>query len=167
MIVLGGVLLVVPQFALAADRAAVGVARFAHPLTAADRLGIGGGGSGGTAYDELEAGSALRPAFERAVQATGDPAFARAAVAVCRMGGDVPRPCAKKAPSIATGVAGRAGGRSPEGSGAALASALDRLVGAAEQSAKLRREVAAQLAGPRARSAFWQCYRQSVWAWAC
>ncbi len=37
-----------------------------------------------------------------------------------------------------------------EGSGAALAGALDRLVAGAEQAEQVRREVGAQLAGPRA-----------------
>ena len=98
--------------------------------------------------DELEAGSALRPAFERAVQATGDPAFARTRSPCAGWAVTYPRPCAKKAPSIRYWCRWPRCGRS-RGSGAALASALDRLVGAARQSAKLRREVAAQLAGPR------------------
>lgn len=39
--------------------------------------------------DELTAGTALRPSFERAVASTGKPAVPQA-LAVCRMGGDVP-----------------------------------------------------------------------------
>ncbi|MEZ5118711.1 MAG: hypothetical protein R2686_02245 [Candidatus Nanopelagicales bacterium] len=99
--------------------------------------------------DELEAGAALRPAFERAVRATGDPRVCANAVAVCQMGGDVPAALRDEGAEQPLLVSLAALWQVSEGSGAALASALDRLVGSAEQAAKLRREVAAQLAGPR------------------
>lgn len=99
--------------------------------------------------DELRAGAALRQAFERAVSATGDPLLCRDAVAVCRMGGDVPASLRDEGHDQPLLLSLAALWQVSEGSGAALASALDRLVVSAEQSAKLRREVAAQLAGPR------------------
>jgi tight adherence protein B len=99
--------------------------------------------------DELRAGASLRPAFEASVQAGGDPLLCRDTLAVCRMGGDVPASLRDEAHNHPLMLSLAALWQVSEGSGAALADALDRLVLAAEQSSKLRREVAAQLAGPR------------------
>lgn len=99
--------------------------------------------------DELRSGGGLREAFVKAAEGCAHPAIARA-VATSRLGGDVP------------GALRDGGGDEPvvlslaalwevsEGSGAALAGALDRLIAGAEQAEQVRREVGAQLAGPRA-----------------
>lgn len=98
--------------------------------------------------DELLAGAALRTAFERAV---GDePGYLSGALATCRMGGNVPealRAAAGREPLL---LSLAALWQVSEGSGAALAAALDRLVDAAGDSVKVRAEISAQLAGPRA-----------------
>ncbi len=148
MIVLGGVLLVVPssRWRLTERRWVLPAAPIPSRRRTASASGVEVLAG---LRDELEAGSALRPAFERAVQATGDPRLCANAVAVCRMGGDVPAALREEGTEHPLLVSLAALWQVSEGSGAALASALDRLVGAAEQSAKLRREVAAQLAGPR------------------
>jgi tight adherence protein B len=99
--------------------------------------------------DELAAGRALRVAFERAVQGCSNPASLREPVAVCRLGGDVPaalRDAARIDPLL---VSLAAVWQVSEGSGAAMAAALDRLVAATAQADRLRNEIAAQLAGPR------------------
>lgn len=98
--------------------------------------------------DELRAGAALRPALERAVMAVDGGVLANT-VAVSRMGGDVPAALRQDAHGRPLVLSLAALWQVCEGSGAALAAALDRLVEAAEQSAKVRREVTAQLAGPR------------------
>lgn len=99
--------------------------------------------------DELTAGTALRPAFERAVASTGRPLVPQA-VAVCGMGGDVPEALREEARDERLLVSLAALWRVSEGSGAAMAAALDRLVDGARDSARLRREIAGQLAAPRA-----------------
>ncbi len=148
LIVLGGVLLVAPD-----ARWRLRERRWVFPaLSIPSRRGAASGSvveilAG--LRDELEAGAALRPAFERAVQATADRRVCANAVAVCRMGGDVPAALRDEGAEQPLLVSLAALWQVSEGSGAALASALDRLVGSAEQAAKLRREVAAQLAGPR------------------
>ncbi len=98
--------------------------------------------------DELRSGRGLRGAFESAADGCSHPAIVRA-LATSRLGGDVP-------------AALRAGQTQPvvlslaalwevsEDSGAALAGALDRLIAGARQAEQVRREVSAQLAGPRA-----------------
>lgn len=99
--------------------------------------------------DELAGGRALRVAFERAVQGCSDPSSLREPVAVCRLGGDVPaalRDAAQVDPLL---VSLAAVWQVSEGSGAAMAAALDRLVAATAQADRLRNEIAAQLAGPR------------------
>lgn len=99
--------------------------------------------------DELLSGAALRPAFERAAQAAGG-GVCPEALAVCRMGGQVP-------PALRSDAAGEpillslaALWQVCEGSGGALAAAVDRLVVGARQAGRVRLEVRAQLAGPRA-----------------
>lgn len=99
--------------------------------------------------DELTAGTALRPAFERAVASTGKP-VAPQALAVCRMGGDVPEALRNDAGDERLLVSLAALWQVSEGSGGAMAAALDRLVDGARDSARLRREIAGQLAAPRA-----------------
>jgi tight adherence protein B len=103
----------------------------------------------GALRDELFAGTALRAAFERAVHSTGRPVTPQA-VAVCRMGGDVPSALRTEAgdEQLLTSLA--ALWQVSEGSGAAMAAALDRLMDGAAESARLRREIAGQLAAPRA-----------------
>jgi tight adherence protein B len=100
----------------------------------------------GALRDELRAGAALRTAFERAV---GTQASFGNAVAVSRMGGDVPAALRRDAAGDPLVLSLAALWQVCEGSGAALAAALDRLVEGAEQSARVRREVQSQLAGPR------------------
>lgn len=99
--------------------------------------------------DELRAGAGLRVAFERAAESTGARVCPQA-VAVCRMGGAVPEALRADARGEPLLNSLAALWEVCEGSGGALASALDRLIAGARQSAKLRREVRAQLAGPRA-----------------
>ncbi|MBK6762117.1 MAG: type II secretion system F family protein [Micrococcales bacterium] len=103
----------------------------------------------GAFRDELRSGAALRDGFERAAGDCADE-IVRHAVATSRLGGDV-------ASALRTGAGGQslllalaALWQVCEGSGAAMAAALDRLVQGAEQAAAVRREVRAQLAGPRA-----------------
>lgn len=99
--------------------------------------------------DELEAGAALRAAFERAVETAADPAVCANSLAVCRMGGDVTAALRQDGREQPLLLSLAALWQVSEGSGAALAVALDRLVAGAEQASRVRREVAAQLAGPR------------------
>ncbi len=99
--------------------------------------------------DELQAGATLGLAFERAVRGSSDPAVCAQALAVSRMGGDVPTALREQSRDHPLLLSLAALWQVSEGSGAALAGALDRLIDAAEQSAGLQREVAAQLAGPR------------------
>lgn len=99
--------------------------------------------------DELTAGTALRPAFERAVASTGKPVTPQA-LAVCRMGGDVPAALRDDAADQRLLFSLAALWQVSEGSGAAMAAALDRLVAGARDSARLRREIAGELAAPRA-----------------
>ena len=99
--------------------------------------------------DELQAGAALATAFERAVHSSSDPGVCSQALAVCQMGGDVPAALREQARDHPPLLSLAALWQVSEGSGAALAGALDRLVASADQSAALRREVRAQLAGPR------------------
>jgi tight adherence protein B len=98
--------------------------------------------------DELRSGADLRTALERAAGSCPDPALAHA-VTVSRLGGDVATALRQRAQQRSVIVSLAALWQVSEGSGAALADALDRLVAGAEQSEKVRREVAAQLAGPR------------------
>lgn len=100
----------------------------------------------GALRDELRAGAPLRTAFERAV---GTQSIFSNAVAVCRMGGDVPAALRRESGDDPVVLSLAALWQVCEGSGAALAAALDRLVEGAEQSARVRREVQSQLAGPR------------------
>lgn len=100
--------------------------------------------------DELIAGAALRVAFERAVAATDSSGVLSGPAATSRMGGDVPdslRSATKLGPLAAALAALWQVG---EGSGAAMAAALDRLIEGARVSAAVRLEVAAQLSGPKA-----------------
>jgi len=103
----------------------------------------------GAFRDELTAGATLRDGFERAVGASVDPGL-RPAVAACRLGADVPAALRAHARGRPPLLALAALWQVCEGSGAALATALDRLVDGVEQSEKVRREVRGQLAGPRA-----------------
>ncbi len=103
----------------------------------------------GAFRDELRSGAGLREGFERAAADCPDERV-RHAVAASRLGGDV-------ASALRTGADGQsillalaALWQVCEGSGAAMAAALDRLVDGAEQAAAVRREVGSQLAGPRA-----------------
>lgn len=100
--------------------------------------------------DELLAGAALRVAFERAVEATGDTDVCSESLAVCRLGGDVATALRRDGRAEPLLLSLAALWQVSEGSGSALAAALDRLLDGAVQSAKVRREVAGQLAGPRA-----------------
>ena len=99
--------------------------------------------------DELLAGGALRPSFERAANSAGLQ-ICPEAVAVCRMGGDVPPALRSDADGEPLLLSLAALWQVCEGSGGALAAALDRLVDSARQGARTRREIKAQLAGPRA-----------------
>ena len=99
--------------------------------------------------DELAAGIALRSAFERAVTSTGRDVVPQA-LAVCRMGGDVPEALRADAGDEQLLISLAALWQVSEGSGAAMAAALDRLIDGARDAAQVRWEVAAQLAGPRA-----------------
>lgn len=99
--------------------------------------------------DELLAGGALRPSFERAAVSAGADACPQA-LAVCRMGGEVPPALRSDADGDPLLVSLAALWQVCEGSGGALAAALDRLVDSARQGARTRREIKAQLAGPRA-----------------
>jgi tight adherence protein B len=99
--------------------------------------------------DELLAGGALRPSFERAALSAGAQVCPEA-VAVCRMGGDVPPALRSDADGEPLLLSLAALWQVCEGSGGALAAALDRLVDSARQGARTRREIKAQLAGPRA-----------------
>lgn len=99
--------------------------------------------------DELMAGAALRIAFERAAHEAGVDVCPQA-LAVCRMGGDVPDGLRRDARGDPVLLSLAALWQVGEGSGGALAAALNRLLDGARQAAKVRREVRAQLAGPRA-----------------
>lgn len=99
--------------------------------------------------DELLSGAALRPAFERAAGSV-DRSVCPEAVAVARMGGQVPPALRADARGDPVLLSLAALWQVCEGSGGALAAALDRLVTGTQQSARLRREIRAQLAGPRA-----------------
>jgi tight adherence protein B len=99
--------------------------------------------------DELRSGGGLREAFERAASGCRHPAIARA-VATSRLGGDVPAALQADGEEQPVVLSLAALWEVSEGSGAALAGALDRLVAGAEQAEQVRREVGAQLAGPRA-----------------
>jgi tight adherence protein B len=99
--------------------------------------------------DELRAGGALRPSLERAVQSAGVDVCPEA-LAVSRMGGDVPPALRSDAHGEPLLLSLAALWQVCEGSGGALAAALDRLVESARQGARTRREIRAQLAGPRA-----------------
>jgi tight adherence protein B len=103
----------------------------------------------GALRDELDAGTSLRPAFERAVHSTGRPVTPQA-LAVCRMGGDVPPALRADAGGEQLLISLAALWQVSEGSGGAMAAALDRLMAGAVESARLRREIAGQLAAPRA-----------------
>lgn len=105
----------------------------------------------GALRDELLAGAALRPAFERAASSVAAPVCPQA-VAVSRMGGDVAQALRGEARGEPLLLSLAALWQVCEGSGGALAAALDRLIEGARQGARVRREVAAQLAGPRATS---------------
>lgn len=98
--------------------------------------------------DELASGSALRPAFLRAAAATGAP-VAPQSQAVCRMGGDVPEMLRAEAGRDQLLVALAALWQVCEESGGAMAAALDRLVDGARETARLRAQIASELAGPR------------------
>lgn len=100
--------------------------------------------------DELIAGAALRAAFERAVAATDSSGVLAGPAATSRMGGDVPdslRAATELGPLAASLAALWQVG---EGSGAAMAGALDRLIEGARVSSAVRLEAAAQLSGPKA-----------------
>ncbi len=99
--------------------------------------------------DELLAGGALRPSFERAALSAGVHVCPQA-LAVCRMGGEVPPALRADADGEPLLLSLAALWQVCEGSGGALAAALDRLVDSARQGARTRREIRAQLAGPRA-----------------
>lgn len=99
--------------------------------------------------DELRAGAGLRDGFERAARGCRDPAVVQA-LATCRLGGDVPASLRSACGGRPVLLALAALWRVCEGSGATMADALDRLVDSAERNAAARREVQAQLAGPRA-----------------
>ncbi len=99
--------------------------------------------------DELAGGCPLRAAFERAVAGCSDPVWLREPVAVCRMGGDVPAALRERASADPLLLSLAAVWQVSEGSGAAMAAALDRLVASTTQADRLRAEIAAQLAGPR------------------
>lgn len=103
----------------------------------------------GALRDELRSGSGLRVAFEKAAGDCAHPAIAHA-VATSRLGGDVPSALRERADGQSVVLSLGALWQVSEGSGAALADALDRLVSGAEQGERVRREVGAQLAGPRA-----------------
>jgi tight adherence protein B len=99
--------------------------------------------------DELSAGSALRPAMLAALDAGRDPGMLPTVRAACLLGGDVPaalridgahHPAARSLAAL---------WQVSEGSGAGLAEGLDRLLESARRAAAVRREVDAQLAGPR------------------
>lgn len=100
--------------------------------------------------DELLAGAALRTAFERAVDAQETAGLFAGALATSRMGGDVPAALRRDAADEPLLLSLAALWQVCEGSGAAVAAALDRLVDGARRSARIRQEIAAQLAGPRA-----------------
>lgn len=99
--------------------------------------------------DELNSGAALHSAFERASAAAAVPVVP-AAVAVCRMGGNVPEALRADAEGSQLVVSLAALWQISEGSGAAMAAALDRLVDGAREAARLRRAIDSELAGPRA-----------------
>lgn len=99
--------------------------------------------------DELAAGTSLRPAFERSVASTGHDVVPQA-LAVCRMGGDVPEALREEAGGEQLLVSLAALWQVSEGSGAAMAAALDRLIDGARDAARLKRTVAGELAAPRA-----------------
>lgn len=99
--------------------------------------------------DELLAGGALRTSFERAALSAGGRVCPEA-LAVCRMGGDVPPALRSDSDGEPLLLSLAALWQVCEGSGGALAAALDRLVDSARQGARTRREIKAQLAGPRA-----------------
>jgi tight adherence protein B len=99
--------------------------------------------------DELRSGGGLREAFEKAAGDGGHPAIARA-LATSRLGGDVPAALRDGGTDQPVVLSLAALWEVSENSGAALADALDRLVHGAEQAERVRREVGAQLAGPRA-----------------
>ncbi len=99
--------------------------------------------------DELVAGAALRPAFERAAVSAGSHVCPQA-VAVSQMGGQVPAALREDARGDPLLLSLAALWQVCEGSGGALAAALDRLVDGARQTAAVRREISSQLAGPRA-----------------
>lgn len=98
--------------------------------------------------DELLSGAPLRTAFERAAGGSAEPALA-SAVAACRLGGDVPQALRRAGSDRPALLALAALWEVCEGSGAALAAALGRAVAGAEQAERVRREVQAQLSGPR------------------
>lgn len=98
--------------------------------------------------DELLAGAPLRVAFLRSVETSAG--VLGGALAACRMGADVPAALRRDGANVPVLVSLAALWEVCEDSGAALATSLDRLVEGARQSAALRNEVAAQLAGPRA-----------------
>ncbi|HQR80572.1 MAG TPA: type II secretion system F family protein [Actinomycetota bacterium] len=98
--------------------------------------------------DELLSGAPLRTAFERAAGTSAEPALI-SAVAACRLGGDVPQALRRAGSGRPALLALAALWEVCEGSGAALASALGRAVTSAEQAERVRREVQAQLSGPR------------------
>ena len=103
----------------------------------------------GAFRDELRSGAALRDGFERAAADCADETVCHA-VATSRLGGDVSAALRAGAKEQSILLALAALWQVCEGSGAAMAAALDRLVAGAEQAAAVRREVQAQLAGPRA-----------------
>ena len=103
----------------------------------------------GAFRDELRAGAALRDGFERAAADCGNEVV-RHAVATSRLGGDVATALRTGADGQSVLLALAALWQVCEGSGAAMAAALDRLLDGAERAAAVRREVRAQLAGPRA-----------------
>jgi len=99
--------------------------------------------------DELRAGRGLREAFESAAHGCPHPAITQAA-ATCRLGGDVPAALRASGGQEPVVLSLAALWEVSESSGAALAGALDRLLAGARQADHVRREVGAQLAGPRA-----------------
>ena len=100
--------------------------------------------------DELLAGATLRAAFERAVGPAESAGVLGGALATCRMGGDVAGALRRDGTDEPLLLSLAALWQICEGSGAAVATALDRLVEGARSTARVRHEIAAQLAGPRA-----------------
>jgi tight adherence protein B len=98
---------------------------------------------------ELLAGAALRPALQAAAAASREQ-VCPTAVAACAMGADVAAALREDGRRYPLLLSLAALWEVSESSGAALATALDRLVSSGREAAAVRAELAAQLAGPRA-----------------